>query len=142
MTLLSERLAVLAVINPADLATTAASTGWINMAQHNRIVAILIGGALTGTLDAKIEQAQDSSGTGAKDVTGKAITQLAASSDNKQAFINLRQDQLDVANGFDHVRLTITPTGGTTNLAAGVVLGGDARYSPPSSAASLVETIN
>jgi hypothetical protein len=141
-TLLSERLAILGVINPADLATSAASTGWVDVKNYNRLVALVIGGALTGTLDAKLQQATDSSGTGAKDITGKAITQLAATADNKQAIINIRQDQLDLAGGFDHVRLTLTPTGGTTNLASGLLLGGDARYSPPSNAASVVQTVN
>lgn len=141
-TLISERLAVLAVLNPADLGVAAASTPWLNMAQHNRIVALILGGAITGTLDAKLEQATDAAGTGAKDITGKALTQFAATDDNKQAAINLRQDQLDMANGFDHVRLTLTPTGGTTNLAGAVVLGGDSRYSPPANADSFVETID
>jgi hypothetical protein len=141
MTTMSETFAILGAINPADLATTAASTGWLNIENHNRIVAIIIGGALTGTLDAKLEQATSSGGAGAKDVTGKAITQLAATADNKQAVINLRADQLDIANEFYFVRLTVTPTGGTTNLAGAVVLGGSSRYSPPASAASHVETI-
>lgn len=141
MTTMSEQFAILGAINPADLATTAASTSYLDIKNHHRIVGVVIGGALTGTLDAKFEQATDTSGTAVKDVTGKAITQLAASSDNKQAVINLRADQLDLAGGFYYVRLTLTPTGGTTNLAGAVVLGGGSRYSPPASAASHVETI-
>lgn len=123
----SERVAILDVINPADLATTAANTDWIAAKDFFRFMAIVTGGALTGTLDAKFQQATDSSGTGAKDVTGRAITQLAATDDNLQAVINLRHDQLDIANGFDYIRLTVTPTGGTTNLASAVLLGIDGR---------------
>lgn len=141
MTTLSERMAILAAVNPADLATTAASTGWVNMKFHNRIMALVIGGALTGTLAAKLEQAQDDADTGLKDVTGKAITTIVDTADNKQAVINLRADELDIANGFYFVRLTLTPTGGSTNLASGLILGGDARYNPSASAASHVETI-
>ena len=139
----SERIAVLAVLNPVDIATTAASTGWIAAANFFRFMAIVQSGALTGTLDAKFQQATDSSGTGAKDVTGKAITQMAATDDNKQKIINLRHDDLDIDGGFDYIRLTLTPTGGTTNLAAAVLLGIDGRGGPATEydAASVTEVV-
>lgn len=128
----SEVAAVVGVVNPADLATSAVSTDWVAAANFFRFLAVVQAGALTGTLDAKFEQATTSSGGGAKDVTGRAITQLADSDDNVQALINLKHDDLDIANGFDYVRLTLTPTGGTTNLGAAVLLGFNARSNPAS----------
>ena len=128
----TERLALVGVINPADLATTAASTAWVDMAKFAQLVGYVIGGALTGTLDAKFQQATSSAGAGAKDVTGKAMTQFAATDDNKQVQLNLRAEQLDMDNDFRYARLTVTPTGGTTNLASAVLFGVDPKYTPTS----------
>jgi hypothetical protein len=51
----------------------------------------------------------DLGGAGAKDVTGKAITQIVkASGDNKQALLNCRTSELDVEGGFRYVRLSLT----------------------------------
>ena len=63
----------------------------------------------SNVLDAKFQQAQDNIGTGAKDVTGKAIVQIVkATGDNKQALINVKPEDLDTVNGFGFVRLSVT----------------------------------
>jgi hypothetical protein len=69
------------------------------------ILAVLQSGALgTSDLDAKLQQAKDSSGTGAKDVTGKAITQLDAGRHRQVEQAGADQlphrADLDVANDF------------------------------------------
>jgi hypothetical protein len=53
----------------------------------------------SATVDAKLQQATDSSGTGVKDISGKAITQFTkvGTDDAKQTLINLKQDDLDVS---------------------------------------------
>jgi len=134
-TLLSEEVAVAGVIDPDAYAAGTVSTGWVNMATFTAIVAIVMAGTLgaSATLDAKLEQASDGSGTGAKDVSGKAITQLtkAGSDDDKQALINCRYEELDIANGFNHVRLSIT-VGTATSDAGGLLVGGHARHNPAS----------
>jgi hypothetical protein len=68
-------------------------------------------------------------GTGAKDVTGLAITQLtqAGADSNKQALINVMQGDLDRNNGFTHVRLSMTIATAASDAGA-VVLGFDPRY--------------
>ena len=83
------------------------------------------------TLDAKLQQAQDASGTGAKDLTGKAISQLtqAASGSARQALINVRPEDLDVTNGFAYVRLTVT-VGVAASLTAAQLLGVNPRFAP------------
>jgi len=96
----------------------------------------------TSTVDAKLEQATDGSGTGAKDISGKSITQLTAagSDDDKQVIINCRDDELDVANSFTHVRLSIT-TATAASDSAGLILGHDSRYSPETDLASVDEVV-
>ena len=82
----------------------------------------------SATLDAKVQQAQDAIGTGAKDVTGKSITQIVkATGDNKQVLINLKPEDLDNANGFAYVALSLT-IGVAASLVAGKLIGMNPRY--------------
>jgi hypothetical protein len=100
-------------------------------------------GAITGsgTVDAKIQQASDSGGTGAKDVTGAAMTQIVGSANsNKQVTLEVRPAQLDVANNFTHVRLTVT-TAVAASIISAILQGVGAKYQPQSQAASVVESV-
>ena len=128
----SELFSVLATIDPASQAVGTATTGWISAGNHHSLLALVQSGVLgTGaTLDAKLQQATDASGTGAKDVTGKAITQIVkATGDNKQALINLRPDDLDVTNGYAYVRLSLT-VAVAASLTAAQLLGFNPRIAP------------
>jgi hypothetical protein len=64
----------------------------------------------SATLDAKLQQASAAAGTGAKDITDKAITQLtqAGSDGNSLVGIELRTEELDVNGGFEYVRFSVT----------------------------------
>ncbi len=128
----SERAAVLATINPIDAQTTARTSNWTSLKQFDRAMAIVLAGNITGTIDAKLQQATDSSGTGAKDIANKAVNTFAATDDNEQAVINVRGSELDLDNGFDHIALVVTPTGGTANVISGILLGFDPRFGPAS----------
>ena len=128
----SELFSVLATIDPASQAVGTVTTGWISAGNHHTLLALVQSGVLgTGaTLDAKLQQATDASGTGAKDVTGKAITQIVkATGDNKQALINLRPDDLDVTNGYAFVRLSL-PVAVAASLTAAQLLGFNPRFAP------------
>jgi hypothetical protein len=122
----SDAVAVVGAIDPDAYSASTQTTGWISMADWIAVCAIVMAGALgsSATVDAKFEQATDSSGTGAKDVTGKAITQLTqvGTDSDKQALINLFADDLDINNGFTHVRLSMT-VGTAASDAGAVVLG-------------------
>lgn len=127
----SHRVAVLGAIDPDANTAGTLTTGWVAMKDWGRLMAIIMAGDLgaSATLDAKLEQATDGSGTGAKDITGKAITQLtqAGTDSNKQAIINLHRDELDLAGGFTHVRLSHT-VGTATSDSGAILLGLDPRY--------------
>lgn len=129
----TDGLALLAAINPASQAAGTANSGWVSMANFQRALGEIDVGVFgsSATVDSKFQQAQDSSGTGAKDITGKAITQLlAAGGNNRQAFINISDTDLDSANGFGYVQLSIT-VGTAATLIAGSVKGFTPRYEPP-----------
>ncbi|MEM7619772.1 MAG: hypothetical protein AAF228_04810 [Pseudomonadota bacterium] len=128
----SNRVALLDAIDPdANLAGTYV-TSWISAKDFANFKAIILTGVIgtNGTLDVRLRQATDSSGTGAKDITNKAITQLTQTGDNdsdKQAIINCRSDELDIANGFDYIQLTMD-VGTETSDTCALLLGFDARY--------------
>lgn len=130
----TERIAVLATIDPVSQAPGAVATGWVPAAQFHSLAAMIQTGVLgaSATVDAKLQQATDSTGTGVKDIPGKSLTQiLKASGDNKQAFIELQGTDLDGNNGYGFVRLSVT-VGAAASLIAAQLLGTNPRYVPAS----------
>ena len=131
---LAEQLSLLATIDPVAQAAGTITTGWLSAANHERCLALIQTGVLgvASTLDGKLQQATDNAGTGAKDITGKALTQIVkATGDNKQAEINLRADELDLANNFTFFRLSLT-VGVAASLISAAVQAGVARNFPAS----------
>lgn len=143
----SERVAVCGVIDPDANTAAAYTSDYVDMTNFKSAVGIVLAGTMasTSTIDAKLVQATDSSGTGVKDITGKAITQLteAGTDSDKQAIINVRTEELDVDGGFTHVALVMT-VGTAASDSAAIILGLDARYGPASDAdlASVDEIIS
>lgn len=141
----SEIVAVVGSIDPDAYAAGTVTTGWVKASNFTQLMAIVQAGTLgaSATLDAKIEQASDSGGTGAKDLSGSDITQLtqAGTDSDKQAVINFRPEDLDIANGFEYVRLSMTVATATSD-AGGILLGLNARTGVASdSDASTVDEI-
>jgi hypothetical protein len=128
---LSEALVVVANIAPVSQGVGSVSTAYVPVKNYHQLAAVINTGVLgsSATVDAKFEQAQDVSGTGVKDITGKAVTQIVkATGDGKQAFINLRPLEMDTNGGFTHVRLTVT-VGTAASLVAAELLAMP-RYEP------------
>lgn len=141
----SDRARLVGVIDPDAYAASTVTTGWIEAKDYASFLAVVSAGDLgaSATLDAKLEQAQDSGGTGAKNITGKSIAQLtqAGTDSNKQALINLRPEELDTDNKFTHFRLSMTVAVATSD-AGGFVLGFDARYEPGADLAAVDEIVS
>jgi hypothetical protein len=118
----SEICAVVANIDPDAYAASTVVSGYVNMRDFTSAMAIIQAGDLgaSATLDAKLVQATDTSGTSSKDITGKAITQLtqAGTDSNKQVLINVRPEELDVDNGFDCVAISMTVATATSDAGA------------------------
>lgn len=143
----SECAAVLGSIDPDAYSAGTYTTGWVDASEFDRFLAVVQAGALgsSATLDAKLEEATDASGTGAQDISGKAITQITKASpdgSDQQALIDLKQTELDLADNYTHFRLSIT-VGTATSDAGGVVLGFFPNYGPASdfNADSVVEVV-
>ena len=112
-------------------------TGYIDAGSCCAWLAVISAGAVTGTVDAKVQQASDSSGTGVKDLSGSDITQLTAAG---SALIQFKAEDLDLANDFTHVRLSIT-TSNAADVASGSLLGVNARYAPLAAGSKVDETV-
>ena len=141
----SEMLSILATIDPASQSAGPATTGWASVANHHGLLAVVQTGVLgtLATVDAKLQQATDSSGAGAKDVAGRAITQIVkATGDNKQALINLKPEELDTLNGFGFVRVALT-VGVAASITGAQLLGVNPRFAPADSGnqAAVVQVI-
>jgi len=139
----SEALGLLATIDPVSQGAGTVTTGWVDQSMYFAVMAVIQTGVLgaSATVDAKIQQATDNSGTGVKDVTGKAITQIVkASGDNKQAIINMKEADLDTEGGFRYVRLSIT-VGTAASLVAAQLYGAIPRFMPASNQAGTVQVI-
>lgn len=131
----SEAAAVAATIDPDAYTAGTYVSDYVDVSKFRRLMAVVMAGDLgtNATLDAKLRQATDASGTGVKDISGKAITQLtqAGSDSDKQAVINLDQSELDIANGFAFVCLSMTVATATSD-AGGLIMGFDAAIEPAS----------
>lgn len=127
----SEKVAIVATIDPDAYSAGTQVSDWVNMENFHQIQAIVLAGiiAASGKIDARLVQATSSTGAGAKDVTSKSITQLTTADNDKQAVINLKAEELDIANSFTFVALyqKLTTAGGDMGA---VVLGFQPRYAP------------
>ena len=131
---ISEGLAVLASIDPASIAASTVTSAWVPVTNFLSLLLVVQTGVLgtAATVDAKIQQATDVSGTGAKDLSpGKSITQIVkATGDNKQALLDFRAQDLDAANGFNYVRVSLT-VGAAASIVGALLYGGSPRFMPP-----------
>ena len=124
-------LAPISVTNGAEVFTS-----YVSLANYHRAVIVIHTGVMASgaTLDAVVHQATDTSGTSAKHLTNsKAITQLtqAGSDSNKDVAIEVRTEELDVANGFDCIALGYT-VGTAATLLSIEIYGLVPRFAPVS----------
>ena len=119
---ISNQIVQMAEIDPVVGAATVVSQ-YIPMSEHYSINAKVHAGVITTSVDAKLVQATDISGTGSKDIAGRSITQVTVAS--KNVAIELCHDDalLDDAAGFGFVALSITTLGAST-VVSGEIFGG------------------
>jgi hypothetical protein len=127
----SEVQELLAVINPASFSAEQ-NTAWFLVENFHRFKVVLhVGLTASGTVDLDVEQATTDGGT-PKNVTGKSMVQLAATDDNKVVTVDVRSEDLDVANSYKWCRVEVIPSG--TSIFGATVWGVEPRYAPVSTA--------
>ena len=132
----TDLLSVRDVIEPTAAASTF-TTGWLDAGTACQWMAVISAGTVGTSADAKIEQATSVGGAGAKDLTGAAITQLTAAG---SALIEFKPADLDTANDFTHIRLSITTVGATT-VASGHLLSIGHRHEPQAQGSDIDEEV-
>jgi len=108
-------------------------TSYVSLQSYHRAVALINVGdmATNATLDALLYQATDTSGTSAKVISGKSITQLTQAGGDGDALycIEVQTEELDVDGSFDCIMLRVTV--GTAAVEFGAwVFGLEPRYKP------------
>jgi len=133
---MSNRLSEHASIDLMDLAdiggTNASNNGsWLSMKNYARVMAYVEIGTWDSSDDldeCRLQQASDSSGTGAKDLTSDASggnydTDNPVDADGNFVVLEARGEDMDVDGGFDYVRLYVAEGGNTgVDNVAGVVI--------------------
>ena len=128
---LTEALAIDCIVPPQDVGTADVTGTWIDVSKAGRFVVLAKAGAVTAgkILTVQLRQAQDASGTGAKDL-GTAVTAVgvggAAPPDVEIEHAN---GTLDGAGGFTHVT-AVLGIDENAKLGAAWVVRGDRRYVP------------
>lgn len=129
----SDRVAIVGVVDP-DAYTASGSydklTDAIDMSLWGRVAFIVAAGTIdsTGTVDFKITESATSGGT-YTDLSGKAITQLAATDDDKQQVVEVSTDEL--GSGMRYLKGALK-TATAASDAAVIAVGLDARTEPAS----------
>lgn len=125
--LMSEKLPVVATIDPDAYAAGAQSSDYVDMTKFRKAMFIVQAGiiASSGTLDFKLQEATSATGAGAQDITGKSITQFTTGDNDKQAIVNVNVEEL--SSGFAYVKgvMTLTTAGAD---AAVIALASHGRY--------------
>lgn len=123
---MSQRLsehATIDLLDTADIGGTNAQNngGWLSMKNYACAMAYVEIGTWDSGDDldeCRIQQASDSSGTGAKDLTSDASggnydTDNPIDADSNFCVIEVRSEDLDVDGGFTHIRLYVAEGGNT-----------------------------
>jgi hypothetical protein len=123
----------ISVEHPDSLAAGTHTGTWYNLGSYHRAFLYVNVGdmAATATLDVGLQQASDETGTGAKAITGKTITQLtqAGGDGNDLVCIELQTEELDVDGGFEHVRWYATIANAAVEMAVTLFVC-EPRYEP------------
>lgn len=128
-----EIVAPLATVQPQST-NTEVSSSWVSAANYHRFAAILWTGAIasTGTLNFKVEQATDGSGSNAKNLI--VATALTDDDDNKRIALLFDAEDMDQDNGFKFLRLTVTAAT-AASLVHAELFGYNPRFGPPPTSA-------
>ncbi len=116
----------LATLAPSFVNTVVGThnTAWLSMGDYHRAVVLLnVGEGINGdeTIDLVVQEAQDNAGTGAQNITGKAITQIAAADADSIVAVELQGEEL--TPGYSYIRVVVT-VGGTGGYLYGVYVFG------------------
>lgn len=123
--------ASITIIETADIGGTSANSGYLAMQDYARAMAYVELGTWNSSDDldtCQFQQATDGSGTSVKSLTtsasgGNYDTDSPVDADGDFVVLEVRAEDMDVDNGFTHIRLLLEEAGnsGTDNVTACVI---------------------
>lgn len=129
----SEKVAVVGTVDPDANATGAFNTDWVKVADFQQVMFTVMVGTIAGggTVDFRVQEADDSTGGNAATLASGTltITQLTTASNDGQVVVNVDSEQL--SNTFTHVRGVLQITTAAADSAV-LVQGLLPRYGPAS----------
>jgi hypothetical protein len=114
-------------IDPDAYGVGTVNGAWVPMANFTEGAAIFMVGLMGAgsTLTAKIQQAQALNGVGSKDLPAKSTSLDQASGDGDEiATVSFRASELDTANDYNHVRISVAAGVATVDYAGVLVRAG------------------
>lgn len=139
---LREQQAAVAVVQPQSVNNTTKDSDWVDMGVYRRVIFYLSVGVTDCTVDAQLQSATDSSGTGAAFISGKSITQISAVGDNRVVAVEIRSEEVAALGATrQYVRLRVTVSNATAALIAVLGIAEVARFEPATDFATLAESI-
>lgn len=128
--LLSERLAIVEVIDPEAMTAGTTASDAIDMSVHDQVMFIVMTGNLgaSGTVDFDVRQATTSGGTYTL-ISGKEITQMTEATSTRydsQAIVNVKASELSAGYRYIKGHLII---GTATSDVGMIALADNTRYS-------------
>lgn len=131
---LSERVGVVATVDPDAYGTGDQTTDVIDMKNVNRVMFVVMAGTLgtSATLDFLVKGDTASNGSFTTTITGKSITQLteAGTDSDKQAIVEVTAEEVK-AQGFRYIRGTLT-IGAAASDAGVIAIASGLAYEPAS----------
>ena len=129
---LTERLALVATIDPDALDVGTHHSDPVNLAHHRKVLWLLPLGSLggpNGTVDVELQQADTDDGTYTA-IAGKALAQYSytAGDHYEQGIIELDADELAPGNPWARAAVTVA---GNNSYVSLVAIAGDHRFTPP-----------
>lgn len=129
---ISERVGIVATIDPDAYTAATYLTDAIDMALIDRVAFVVMAGDLgsSATLDFKVVADTASGGSYATDITGKAITQLtqAGTDSDKQVIVEVTGDEV-IAQGMRYIKGSMTVAVATSDCGV-IALASSLRFQP------------
>lgn len=119
------------LVGAAVGANTESNTGYNNVGNYHRLMAIIIPVALNDALDVDFEQALTTAGGSAKALDSSSKDIAVLTTDTLPSGVEIQLEEFDVTNLFDCINIEVTTanTGGGSNYFV-VLLFGLPRYQP------------
>lgn len=129
---ISEQVEIVTGFAPKDIGTTDVTSGYHSMANRGRCMAVVTTATIAATkkVTVQLKQAKDDQGTGAKNLGDKVEVTAGTGGEAFLLTTEARASDLDTANGYTHVAVTVGTDDDAPPDGAAVLVFGDLAFWP------------